>query len=67
KKLQFNEFQGITKGEISRKFREDFTEEFKKDSLYPAKILKGKSPMRIFWATVSLDNLEVINSWIDNF
>lgn len=67
KKLQFNEFHGAARGENIKRFKEGFIKEFGGDSFCPAKILKGKNPIRVFWAIASPDNLEVINSWIDNF
>ncbi|MBL7170847.1 MAG: nucleotidyl transferase AbiEii/AbiGii toxin family protein [Candidatus Omnitrophica bacterium] len=65
--LQFKEIKGIERGNIIRKFKDDFLKEFAKYSKFPPKILKWKDPVRIFWSIVSLKNIDLINLWIDKF
>jgi len=65
--LQFKEIKGIERGNIIRKFKDDFLKEFSKYSNFPPKILKWRDPMRIFWSIVSLKNIDLINLWIDKF
>lgn len=66
-KLQFNEVEGIKKGGIIMKFKQEFLKEFSKYTSISDRILQGKNPERIFWNVVSLKNINSINLWIDNF
>ena len=34
-------------------------------SLIPAKVLKGKNPQRVFWAVVTLENMDEIKAAIE--
>jgi hypothetical protein len=52
---------------LARRFREEFSKDFEKYSDYPAKVLKGKSPVRILWAVANTDNVDELVSWINNF
>jgi len=65
--LEFDSLQGAEKGRLARRFREEFSKDFEKYSDYPAKVLKGKSPARILWAVVKMDNVDELASWIKNF
>jgi hypothetical protein len=65
--LEFDDLQGAEKGRLARRFREEFSKDFEKYSDYPAKVLKGKSPARIFWAVVNTDNVDGLVSLIKNF
>ncbi len=40
-------------------------ERFGDASLIPAKILKGKNPRRVFWAVVTLENMDEIKVTIE--
>ena len=66
-KLKFSQFQGEARGEAIRRFKESFINEFGEDSFCRPEILKGKHPQRILWAILTTDNLENVNSWINNF
>jgi hypothetical protein len=65
--LEFDYLQGAEKGQLARRFREEFSKNFEKYSDYPAKVLKGKSPARILWAVANMDNVDELVSWINNF
>jgi hypothetical protein len=65
--LEFGNLQGAEKGQLARRFREEFSKDFEKYSAYPAKVLKGKSPARILWAVANTDNVDELASWIKNF
>ncbi|MFA4917473.1 MAG: nucleotidyl transferase AbiEii/AbiGii toxin family protein [Syntrophales bacterium] len=65
--LEFDSLKGADRGQIIRRFRDEFSKDFEKYSDYPAKVLKGKNPVRLMWAVVRPDNLGEIISWIDNF
>jgi len=65
--LEFDHLQGVEKGRLARRFREEFSKDFEKYSNYPAKVLKGKSPERILWAVANPDNVDELVSWIRNF
>ena len=65
--LEFDYLKGAEKGQLARRFREEFSKNFEKYSDYPAKVLKGKSPARILWAVVNTDNVDELVSWIRNF
>jgi len=67
RKLEFGHIKGPEKGQLARRFREDFSVNFGKYSPYPAKVLKGKSPARILWAVANTDNADEVISWITNF
>jgi hypothetical protein len=64
--LKFNQFQGLEKGRMIRDFKESF---LKNHCHHESKsqILKGKSPRRILWELISLENAEVIIKWINKF
>jgi len=65
--LEFGHLQGAEKGRLARRFREEFSKDFEKYSDYPAKVLNGKSPVRILWAVVNMDNVDELASWITHF
>jgi hypothetical protein len=65
--LEFDHLQGAEKGRLARRFREEFSKYFEKYSDYPAKVLKGKSPARILWAVVNMDNVDELAFWIRHF
>jgi len=65
--LQFHNLAGADRGKAIRMFKNEFSFAFEKQSRYPAKILKGKNPMRMVWAVVSKDNLDEVASWVDEF
>ena len=55
------------KGQLVRRFREEFAKDFEKYSDYPAKVLKGKNAARLMWAVANPDNAEELVSWIRHF
>lgn len=59
KKLGMEHLSGPEKGQKIRKLRNQFIQEFGKDSVIPASTLKGKDLKRVFWAVVNIDNLNV--------
>ena len=65
--LQFHSLAGVDRGKAIRMFKNEFPLAFEKQSRYPAKILKGKNPMRMAWAVMSKDNLDEVASWVDKF
>jgi len=65
--LEFDYLKGAERGQLARRFREEFSKAFEKYSDYPAKVLKGKGPARILWAVVNTDNVNELVSWINNF
>jgi hypothetical protein len=65
--LKFDKVQGEERGKAVRIFCESFAANFDKYSCWPAKILKGKYPLRILWAVVSPANIEEINDWLKGY
>lgn len=55
KKLGMEHLSGPEKGQKIRKLRNQFIQEFGKDSVIPASTLKGKDLKRVFWAVVNID------------
>lgn len=64
KKLGMEHLSGLEKGQKIRKLRNQFIQEFGKDSVIPASTLKGKDLKRVFWAVVNIDNLNKIEGMI---
>lgn len=64
KKLGMEHLSGPEKGQKIRKLRNQFIQEFGKDSVIPALTLKGKDLKRVFWAVVNIDNLNKIEGMI---
>lgn len=64
KKLGMEHLSGPEKGQKIRKLRNQFIQEFGKDSVIPASTLKGKDLKRVFWAVVNIDNLSKIEGMI---
>lgn len=64
KKLGMEHLSGPEKGHKIRKLRNQFIQEFGKDSVIPASTLKGKDLKRVFWAVVNIDNLNKIEGMI---
>ena len=64
KKLGMEHLSGPEKGQKIRKLRNQFIQEFGKDSVIPASTLKGKDLKRVFWAVVNIDNLNRIEGMI---
>ena len=64
KKLGMEHLSGPEKGQKIRKHRNQFIQEFDKDSVIPASTLKGKDLKRVFWAVVNIDNLNKIEGMI---
>lgn len=64
KKLGMEHLSGPEKGQKIRKLRNQFVQEFGKDSVIPASTLKGKDLKRVFWAVVNIDNLNKIEGMI---
>ena len=64
KKLGMELLSGPEKGQKIRKLRNQFIQEFGKDSVIPASTLKGKDLKRVFWAVVNIDNLNKIEGMI---
>ena len=64
KKLGMEHLSGPEKGQKIRKLRNQFIQEFGKDSVIPASTLKGKDLKRVFWAVVNIDNLNKIDGMI---
>lgn len=64
KKLGMEHLSGPEKGQKIRKLRNQFIQEFSKDSVIPASTLKGKDLKRVFWAVVNIDNLNKIEGMI---
>ena len=64
KKLGMEHLSGPEKGQKIRKLRNQFIQEFGKDSVIPASTLKGKDLNRVFWAVVNIDNLNKIEGMI---
>lgn len=60
KKLGMEHLSGPEKGQKIRELRNQFIQEFGKDSVIPASTLKGKDLKRVFWAIVNIDNLNKI-------
>ena len=64
KKLGMEHLSGPEKGQKIRKLRNQFIQEFGKDSVIPASTLKGKDLKRVFRAVVNIDNLNKIEGMI---
>lgn len=64
KKLGMEHLSEPEKGQKIRKLRNQFIQEFGKDSVIPASTLKGKDLKRVFWAVVNIDNLNKIEGMI---
>ena len=64
KKLGVEHLSGPEKGQKIRELRNQFIQEFGKDSVIPASTLKGKDLKRVFWAVVNIDNLNKIEGMI---
>ena len=64
KKLGMEHLSGPEKGQKIRKLRNQFIQEFGKDSVIPASTLKGKDLKRVFWAVVNIDNLNKIEGML---
>ena len=64
KKLGMEHLSGPEKGQKIRKLRNQFIQEFGKDSVIPASTLKAKDLKRVFWAVVNIDNLNKIEGMI---
>ena len=64
KKLGMEHLSGPEKGQKIRELRNQFIQEFGKDSVIPASTLKGKDLKRLFWAIVNIDNLNKIEGMI---
>ena len=64
KKLGMEHLSGPEKGQKIRKLRNQFIQEFGKDSVIPASTLEGKDLKRVFWAVVNIDNLNKIEGMI---
>ena len=64
KKLGVEHLSGPEKGQKIRELRNQFIQEFGKDSVIPASTLKGKDLKRVFWAIVNIDNLNKIEGMI---
>ena len=64
KRCLFPSYWGCEKGQKIRKLRNQFIQEFGKDSVIPASTLKGKDLKRVFWAVVNIDNLNKIEGMI---
>ena len=64
KKLGMEHLSGPEKGQKIRKLRNQFIQEFGKDSVIPASTLKRKDLKRVFWAVVNIDNLNKIEGMI---
>ena len=64
KKLGMEHLSGPEKGQKIRKLRNQFIQEFGKDSVIQASTLKGKDLKRVLWAVVNIDNLNKIEGMI---
>lgn len=64
KKLGMEHLSGPEKGQKIRELRNQFIQEFGKNSVIPASTLKGKDLKRVFWAIVNIDNLNKIEGMI---
>ena len=64
KKLGMEHLSGPEKGQKIRELRNQFIQEFGKDSVIPVSTLKGKDLKRVFWAVVNVDNLNKIEGMI---
>lgn len=62
--LQFKHLSGAEKGHQIASFREKFIKEYGALTDINPKILKGKRLDRIFWAVADLDNLDVIERFV---
>ena len=64
-RLELRDMSGKEKGLMVRQIRETLISEFESYSPIPAKILKGKNIVRIFWAVADVDNLDEIAAVLD--
>ncbi len=67
RQLEFDFLEGAEKGQLIRRFREEFAKDFEKYSDYPVKVLEGKNSARLLWADANPDNVNELVSWIRNF
>jgi hypothetical protein len=67
RQLEFDFLEGAEKGQLIRRFREEFAKEFEKYSDYPAKVLKGKNSVRLLRAVANPGNAKELVSWVRNF
>ena len=65
--LLFNELEGRARGELIRKFKESFSRDLEKYSVFPQRMLRGKTPVRQMWHVVNPSNLSEIRRWIIDF
>lgn len=65
--LLFNELEGRARGELIRKFKESFSRDYEKYSVFPQRMLRGKNPVRQMWHVVNPSNLSEIRRWIIDF
>lgn len=65
--LNFSELSGIEKGKKNREVRDMLINRFGDASLIPKKILKGKNLKRVFWAVVTLDNMDFVKKSVNEF
>lgn len=63
--LELRGLSGKEKGLMVRQIRETLIGEFESYSPIPAKILKGKNIVRIFWAVADVDNLDEIQAAVE--
>ncbi len=64
--LEFNNVSGEKRGEMIRKFKNNFLETYKKDISTDIKLLKGINQKRIFWEIVSENNIDSIYEFVKN-
>ncbi len=65
--LQFNNYSGIERGNVIKKFKNEFIEKFRKYSKLDVKLLKGKKQTRIFWEIVSPENINDAYDFVIKF
>lgn len=65
--LKFKQISGLKRGEKIKTFKELFLSDFAKLDISTVKSLKGRNQIRIFWMLVTLDNIESIKSWVNDF
>ena len=63
--LRFDKLTGKEKGMKEREARTMLIEKFGDASAVPANILKGKNTQRVFWAVVTLENIDAIKEAVD--
>lgn len=59
--ILFREFSGLEKSRKVNRIKNKMIENFSRNSDVPENILKGKSPERIFWEILTLDNIKFVN------